>query len=273
MNELEGQKQSLAKIIDQMSPSITASYRQVPMPEFDGVRETQEHLLAALSTLDTIRQGQEQTQLMFRAMAGYREGANDTHQLPTLSRVAPLTQHDHTSEIRKSKTTPLLSFQFLHMRSPCSAACSCSCHSRHRFKSPQIFHTVFGSFFIGYTGLPVANKRCDEITCQRQSKPAAEITYCFPFWFLARTISLIITQTSCGDPVACLKVRRTIPVYADIFRLASNGDVQDMKTLFEQRKASPMDVAFGDGRSALHVSEHLRISFSYPSIILTFNLL
>jgi hypothetical protein len=262
MNELEGQKQSLAKISSQMSPPVTTAHRQTLLPELDGIRETQENLLAALSTLDTIRQDQEQTQLMIETIAGYCKEASGTHQLPLFSRGAPLTQRDYTSEIGKSKTAPPLSFHFLHTRSPCPAGCSCSCHSRHRLQSPQIFHTIFGSFFMGYTGLPVANTPCNELSCQRRSKPAAEITYCFPIWFLARTVSLTITQTSCGDPVASLKIRRTVTLYADIFRLASNGDVRDMKALFEQRIASPMDVTFEDGQSALHVSEHLCMNLS-----------
>ncbi|KAH0535963.1 hypothetical protein FGG08_007137 [Glutinoglossum americanum] len=89
---------------------------------------------------------------------------------------------------------------------------------------------------------------------KEQSTAVAQISYCFPKWLLMRVVSFVVTKTSVGDPVACLKVRRSVPVHADILRLASLGEVSNMTTLFEKRTASPMDISISDGRSVLHTA-------------------
>jgi hypothetical protein len=55
-----------------------------------------------------------------------------------------------------------------------------------------------------------------------------------------------------------LKMPRVIAGNSPVFSFAQHDNIDAMKRLFEEGLASPFDVSYEEGRSALHVSEPLR---------------
>lgn len=139
-------------------------------------------------------------------------------------------------------------------RSACKPWCACRCHRETKWCSPSILQSIIGSLFVGYSGMPRQRLSCDETSCQLQSQPVVYVTYFFPSWFLARAISVMVATTPLAGPVVSLKVQRTVPGDADIFTYARLGNVDKIKTLFEQGLASPHDVSFQSGITPMHVS-------------------
>ena len=144
-------------------------------------------------------------------------------------------------------------------RSPCERWCSCVCHKLRTLRSPQLFDLLVGKLFIGYSGLPVSHTRCDQRSCHSQSQRLANITYYFPHWFLARMVSLLVTTMPLTGLTAVLTIQRTVPANADIFTYAKLGDVEKIADLFKNGLASPNDVHFETGVTALNVRLPLHI--------------
>jgi hypothetical protein len=138
-------------------------------------------------------------------------------------------------------------------RTSCTPWCSCACHREWRFRTPRMLEQFIGSLFIGYSGLPVLRPPCNEHNCHLQSQPLTYVTYFFPRWFLSRMVTFMMTYTPLAGPVASLKVQRTVPGNADIFNFTKQGNVVGIRTLFENGLASPFDVQFDSGVTALHV--------------------
>ena len=138
-------------------------------------------------------------------------------------------------------------------RTACRPWCSCACHSETRAQTPQFLEKLLGSLFIGYSGLPAITKSCSERSCHARAQPIVNITYFFPPWFLARKISLALSSVALAGPDAKLRTQRTVPGDADLFRYAKIGDVDKMRMLFESGLASPDDVHYESGVTALHV--------------------
>jgi len=76
--------------------------------------------------------------------------------------------------------------------------------------------------------------------------------YYFPKWLLNRAICIALINSV--EPTASLKIPCIIHPEAEIFEFTASGNVEGIKKLFEERKASPNDIK-GDyiRRSILHV--------------------
>ena len=150
-------------------------------------------------------------------------------------------------------------------RTACTPWCSCVCHQRGSLQTPKLLQSILGTLLIGYSGLPVLTKPCDQHSCHLRARPTSSITYFFPRWFVARAISLILSSTPLAGPVATLKMQRTVSGDADVLNFAKLGQVEELKTLFEQGLASPHDVHFESGVTPLHVVSphplHVRCSW------------
>ena len=138
-------------------------------------------------------------------------------------------------------------------RTACNRWCSCVCHHKRHIQTPQLLQNLIGSLFIGYSGLPMLTKPCDQYACHQRAQPTSSVTYYFPSWFLARTLSILFSSTPLAGPVVSLKCQRTVPRDADIFKIARAGNVDKMRDLFEKGLASPHDVNFESGGTALRV--------------------
>jgi hypothetical protein len=154
--------------------------------------------------------------------------------------------------------------------SPCRPGCNCVCHKRQYFKSPQILDRLIGSLFIGYSGLPIATPQCTEYSCQRRSAPSTQISYCFPSWFLKRQLSLSILFTPLDGPIISLRIPRLVSPSSKIFDYALLGNVAGMKFLFKEGLASPNDVRFDCGVSALQVCSIDEVFYMWKFVLLVY---
>jgi hypothetical protein len=136
----------------------------------------------------------------------------------------------------------------------CDYDCSCACHVYYRLQTPRFMDRLLGSLFVGYSGCPVSKTPCNEFRCRARGTAKAQFTYYFPPWFLAQRMSLTITTTPLGALGLALTPSRIRSDDADIFRYAIRGNLDGIKTLFQQGLASPHDVNFSRGIAALNVS-------------------
>ena len=145
-------------------------------------------------------------------------------------------------------------------RDPCELWCSCRCHKRKLMRSPQLLEPLLGTLFIGYSGLPVSQMQCDQQYCHSHSQRETSVAYIFPQWFLAQMISLVVTQTPQSGLRLNLRCHRAVSKDAALFQHAKLGEIQKLMNLFEVGAASPNDVHYDTGATALDVST--------PSIVL-----
>jgi ankyrin repeat protein len=134
----------------------------------------------------------------------------------------------------------------------CHPWCSCKCHKVSQFRTPAIINRLLGCLFVGYTSLPFLSPACTERRCLRQTSPSIHINFYFPSWFLMRVLSVMVTYSSSTGPEVLLRIPPVCPPNADIIFYSCTGNVRGLKSLFEKRLASPYDVEYGTGVSALH---------------------
>jgi hypothetical protein len=79
------------------------------------------------------------------------------------------------------------------------------------------------------------------------------MNYYFPPWFLARVFMFMAAYSDGGGPEMLIKIPRLCSSNADIFLFAKTGNVGGIKALFQRGLASPMDLEYRTGVSALHV--------------------
>ena len=142
--------------------------------------------------------------------------------------------------------------------SRCEGHCDCICHSRSLFTTPKILNRFLGQLFIGYAGLPIWIRKCNNATCTNQYARTMQVSYTFPGWLLMKTVDMAAAMTYNSEPSFGLKVRNRVPsggaTEDNLFTLARNGRTGDIIELFKQRKASPNDLSAGAGQTAIHVS-------------------
>src|SRR5438045_1178660 len=102
-------------------------------------------------------------------------------------------------------------------------------------------------------GFLAGRAACNERHCNRQSIPSIKINYFFPSWMLDRVFQFTFMISYMGGPELLLKCPRTVSDDAPVIFGAVQGNLEQIKTLFDNRLASPYDVAISNGRTALHV--------------------
>ena len=122
--------------------------------------------------------------------------------------------------------------------------CSCACHSRCAWRSPSYLKDFLGLLFIGYTGLPILNPRCDAVECIQNSQSSVYFRYLFPPWLLACALEYYIRISQSSGVSQCLRVSNVLPQGAAIFLLTRSGDTEGLKKLLSSRKGSPFDINF-----------------------------
>ena len=167
------------------------------------------------------------------------------------------------------RTDSMVSFTMTRMWK-CRDKCQCACHTESTVRTPLPFRIVVGTLFMGYTGRPLIRLGCDYKTCKRHSPFRLRVTYSFPTWFLAKVIYLVAETSHMGNPSFMLTMRRRLPKHHGFSLIGKTrgGDIQGIKSLLEQRLASPNDVHALLGSTALHVS-YLTASDHCPVLNLT----
>jgi hypothetical protein len=140
----------------------------------------------------------------------------------------------------------------------CEGRCDCICHSRSLFTTPKILNKFLGQLFIGYAGLPVWTRKCNNATCKNQYAHTMQSSYTFRGWMLMKTVDMAAAMTYNNEPSLGLKVRNRVSSVSatedTLFTLARNERTVDIIELLRQRKASPNDLSAEAGQTAIHVS-------------------
>lgn len=131
----------------------------------------------------------------------------------------------------------------------CSIDCICNCHQQNYLQPTPILNKILGRLFIGHTGAPFQDRRCNLATCKRRSMPAIHVVYYFPRWFLMRAIFLSVSDSMV--PSISLSFPRVVPGGSTIFRYIRTGNTEGMKDLFHNGQASAGDICGASGLSVL----------------------
>ncbi|KAI9812177.1 MAG: hypothetical protein M1827_004843 [Pycnora praestabilis] len=134
----------------------------------------------------------------------------------------------------------------------CRLACGCICHKEHRLRTPQNLSGLIGSLFLGYSGLTAGKVKCSEKSCRRRPDSSLKFTYYFPWWFLARKVTMAVTLNSMKGPGLLLRVPRVIEDFVEVFYFSRNNNVEGLKKLFNRHLASPHDTHGTYGQTPLH---------------------
>jgi hypothetical protein len=138
--------------------------------------------------------------------------------------------------------------------SPCTESCSCICHSSRRITFPKFVVPLLGFLSITLSGPFPGYNRCSETSCLQRSILHTHISYRFPRWFLARILRLSLGVYPGEGPVGTLRVNRVVADEAEIMDFVKSGNLEGVKSLFQQRLASPNDVNFSCDVPILNVS-------------------
>ena len=149
--------------------------------------------------------------------------------------------HDHPI-IRPQPFLHRLSISdYQQASSACEAGCICKCHAPRYFRILRHSY-LFGSLSITISASSGNKSLCTETSCSRRSMSVARATYRFPTWFLARILCLTVSVQPHNGLNTSLKTPRVVPDNADIMHFAKVGDLDKVRSLIEQRLASPLDV-------------------------------
>ncbi|WEW59246.1 hypothetical protein PRK78_004715 [Emydomyces testavorans] len=136
-------------------------------------------------------------------------------------------------------------------RTPYRNWCPCACHAKRKAQvtMPGIMESLVGKMFVGYTGLPVRNKRCDFRGCRDQQKSAVTMEYWFPWWFISRNLRVYLKCLPSTGPQFQLSTARRVPDTSQSITFAMQGNIEGLKYMFKQGLASPRDVSESRGFS------------------------
>ncbi|KAH0848818.1 hypothetical protein AYO21_08262 [Fonsecaea monophora] len=142
----------------------------------------------------------------------------------------------------------------------CKTWCSCVCHQKCSVNTPKIFQGVFGSLFLGYSGLPLGRQKCSKASCTRNTTFSVKATYHFPSWYFSRAVSLGIVNTL--SKVSIHISLRTVVQRSELFIFAAQGNVLAARDILSKKLAHPDEVHTNFGNTALHYA----IDFGHPEI-------
>ena len=138
---------------------------------------------------------------------------------------------------------------------PCHDGCTCNCHYAQVYRSSPFLNFALGRLFLAYSGSPIGfARRCSSASCTARSGAKAYMIYAFPSWFCTSAVIASFMTSPLGEPSMSLAVRRVVPKTAELFLLANSDDGDGIRRLISSGMASPMDIQFETGRTALHVS-------------------
>ncbi|RFU26989.1 hypothetical protein B7463_g9348, partial [Scytalidium lignicola] len=191
---------------------------------------------------------EERLQNLFEASQNISPGSS------SINSISNVTQDAHT-EILSSSDQSFVELQAArYVDHNCDRWCKCACHMKKKWASPQVFDLVVGQLLLGYTGFIRPHQKCSKLSCRQQSDLKTQVTYRFPSWFVALSISIMIAKRAMQTPEMLVRVLRVRPYGStDLFRFATHGNIGKLQDLFNNGEASPWDVQ-PDGRNALHFS-------------------
>ena len=101
-------------------------------------------------------------------------------------------------------------------------------------------------------GVSNITPKCNEVTCRKRYNSSFTLTYRFPKWLTNQMMSYALFATRASGPQMALSTARIISGNSDIFRQAMQGNIEGVKSLFNEGLASPYDTASNYGYTSLH---------------------
>ncbi|KAK6352273.1 hypothetical protein TWF730_009103 [Orbilia blumenaviensis] len=137
----------------------------------------------------------------------------------------------------------------LTAHTPSRSYCPCSCHGKKRanISPPSFMESLIGKLFIGYTGSPFVNQKCDFVGCRHKQTASATVEYWFPWWFVMKNLQINVKFIPHSGPQLQLSTVRRVPDDSVSISYAMKGNIEGLQYLFSQGLASPRDVS--DSRS------------------------
>jgi len=129
--------------------------------------------------------------------------------------------------------------------------CSCVCHRRYTWNTPQCLINFLGAVLIAHSGFSILPEVCDDPYCQRPAQPFGTLSLHFPSWLLNRVAMCVLTFSP--SPELILRLPRVIRAGSAVFNYAEAGDVAELQKLFYSGKASVWDVTSTRRENALNV--------------------
>ena len=162
-----------------------------------------------------------------------------------------------TDSARRLSYTPPMRITAPLVIEACTNNCICICHRRKAHHISGRLLNFVGALFLGYSGVPVITPTCDSTACVVRSSPMLLFMYIFPTWMLARAFFFIARLSLSRGLELNIRLPCIIHISSDIWKFAHNGDIENLKGLFERRKVTPYDMEGDTGYTALGVrSEH-----------------
>jgi hypothetical protein len=133
----------------------------------------------------------------------------------------------------------------------CRTGCPCSCHRQRRSSSPHILSSLLGRLTIGTAGVPIVSVKCDDDTCRGSPIRQFNLEYWFPLGFWSTIVRMQVNYGLNIGPTLNLETLRRVPDSSVSVNFAVSGNVEGLKHLFRQGRASPRDVSTTRGYSLL----------------------
>ena len=240
-------------------PVPTSDATQASTEALDSIKQTQSESKDILLEMLTAMEKMNTEQQVDRRFDNYIDQQHSTRSRKGSSSLAntPLSDDTLSKPIQSSSDQSVFSMAIkakLKSRHSCAVECACPCHSKTVVQTPQLLQRVTGRLFLGYTGTPCFRVKCLP-GCTQAASTAFNMTYFFPHWFFEKAISLSMTEGFLGTPSLNIKLRRVVPEMSHVFAMSRYGDVEGLKALFMERKASPDDVHIRGGWNPLHVGQ------------------
>ena len=147
----------------------------------------------------------------------------------------------------------------------CQTSCPCSCHAPQRSATPGILNSILGRLFIGYSGFPVLNPKCDNGECSGTHDKQVTAEYWFPTGVWSGIVRMQAVMSLNGGPSLSLDVLRRIPDSSTSVDFAQKGDIKGLQHLFRDGLASPRDISASRGYSllrwALYAKQYEAVEF------------
>lgn len=142
-----------------------------------------------------------------------------------------------------------------YYRNTCRPWCSCRCHVRGDINSPRFAKQWMGSWSIGYGGISLLTRKCNEKQCHQRSGFRLTANYQFPRWIWSKALHM--TLNTMAGPELLLRVRGIVEIGSVAFRYCIHGNSRSLKRLLDKKEVSPYD-SDTDGDSLLTTAFRMR---------------
>ena len=120
--------------------------------------------------------------------------------------------------------------------------------------TPSILQNFLGFLCLVYLhGQHRRPCRCLKM-CNCMTKTSLTMTFQFPHWLLSYALTILYTFSNRMGPELLLRIPKVRPANSELFHFACTGNLDGMRSLFRHGLASPFDIEYGTGLTALHVS-------------------